>query len=168
MVWIHISTFINFRFLHPNLTLPTKQNRNLFCLLVIKELVLALQSKGSLSTVVRKKQHVHSKYSYVCITNEDYTLQTCVYCFNKLDHPVYRKTIKDKEAKTRTRVSLICRNPSCNLLQTKERHNQGTLYLHWPLVYLAWATCFLVKLYLFFQNESANPTLIILNSTHPS
>ena len=33
------------------------------------------------------KQDRHARYTTVCITNENYTFQTCVYCFNKLQHP---------------------------------------------------------------------------------
>ncbi|KAI8350358.1 hypothetical protein EDC96DRAFT_441214, partial [Choanephora cucurbitarum] len=32
------------------------------------------------------KQDWHARYTIVCITNEIFTSQTCVYCFNKLTH----------------------------------------------------------------------------------
>ncbi|KAL4206359.1 hypothetical protein AB4K20DRAFT_1773551, partial [Rhizopus microsporus] len=34
------------------------------------------------------KPKKHSLYATVCITNEHNTSQTCIYCFNKLPHPV--------------------------------------------------------------------------------
>ncbi|KAI9248110.1 hypothetical protein EDC94DRAFT_352320 [Helicostylum pulchrum] len=42
------------------------------------------------------KQDIHGKYTSVCITNENNTSQTCVYCYNKLNHPSHAKKIKGR------------------------------------------------------------------------
>ncbi|KAI8092043.1 hypothetical protein BDF21DRAFT_480497, partial [Thamnidium elegans] len=40
------------------------------------------------------KRDIHGKYTPVCITNENNTSQTRVYCCNKLNHPIQGKKIK--------------------------------------------------------------------------
>jgi hypothetical protein len=56
----------------------------------------------------------------VCITNERMTSQTCIYCFSKLDNPIHRKTIKNKEIKAKVKGSFLCRNPNCVLVSNKK------------------------------------------------
>ncbi|CEI94993.1 hypothetical protein RMCBS344292_09194 [Rhizopus microsporus] len=54
------------------------------------------------------KQELHGMYVNVCIINKNMTSQTCIYCFSKLDNPMHRKTIKDKEIKKKSqRVFLV-------------------------------------------------------------
>ena len=56
----------------------------------------------------------------VCITNESMTFQACIYCFSKLDNPIHRKTIKDKEIKTKVKGSFLCQNLDCVLVSNKK------------------------------------------------
>jgi hypothetical protein len=46
--------------------------------------------------------------------------QTNIYRFAKLDNPIHRKTIKDKEIKTKVKGSFLCRNPDCVLVSNKK------------------------------------------------
>ncbi|ORE01573.1 hypothetical protein BCV72DRAFT_217012, partial [Rhizopus microsporus var. microsporus] len=66
------------------------------------------------------KQELHGMNVNVCITNESITSQTCIYCFSKLDNPIHRKTIKDKEIKIKVKESFLCRNPGCVLASNKK------------------------------------------------
>ncbi|ORE17993.1 hypothetical protein BCV71DRAFT_286173 [Rhizopus microsporus] len=45
------------------------------------------------------KQCMHGMNINVCITNENMTSQTCMYCFSKLGNPIHRKTIKKSRKK---------------------------------------------------------------------
>ncbi|CEI97435.1 hypothetical protein RMCBS344292_11567 [Rhizopus microsporus] len=65
------------------------------------------------------KQCMHGMSVKVCITNENMTSQTCMYCFSKLDNPMHRKTINDKEIKKKVKGSFLCRNPDCVLVLNK-------------------------------------------------
>ncbi|CEG68071.1 hypothetical protein RMATCC62417_04398 [Rhizopus microsporus] len=66
------------------------------------------------------KQCIHGMNINVCITNENMTSQTCMYCFSKLDHPIHRKKINDKEIKTNVKALFLCRNPDCVLVLNKK------------------------------------------------
>ncbi|KAG1456908.1 hypothetical protein G6F57_015001 [Rhizopus arrhizus] len=66
------------------------------------------------------KQYKHDIDVNVCITNENMTSQTCMYCFSKLDHSIYRKIVKDKDIKTKVKGSFLCRNPDCVLVSNKK------------------------------------------------
>ncbi|CEI88079.1 hypothetical protein RMCBS344292_02479 [Rhizopus microsporus] len=65
------------------------------------------------------KQYKHDIDVNVCITNENMTSQTCMYCFSKLDHSIYRKMINDKDIRTKVKGSFLCRNPDCVLVSNK-------------------------------------------------
>jgi hypothetical protein len=65
------------------------------------------------------KQNIHGQYTNACITNERNTSQTCVFCFNKLDHPKCRKMMNGKEVLVNCKGSFVCRNPECPLLKRK-------------------------------------------------
>ena len=65
------------------------------------------------------KQYMHDTNINVCITNENIS-QTCMYCFSKLDHSIYRKIVKDKDIKTKVKGSFLCRNPGCVLVSNKK------------------------------------------------
>ncbi|PHZ09987.1 uncharacterized protein RHIMIDRAFT_41440 [Rhizopus microsporus ATCC 52813] len=84
------------------------------------------------------KQCMHGMNINVCITNENMTSQTCMYCFSKLDHPIHRKVIKGKEIKTKVKGAFLCRNPDCVLVSKKLPSPEITcLPLHgsfWPLL----------------------------------
>ena len=62
---------------------------------------------------------MHDMNINVCITNENIS-QTCMYCFSKLDHPIHRKIVKDKDIKTKVKGSFLCRNPDCVLVSNKK------------------------------------------------
>ena len=66
------------------------------------------------------KQCMHGMNINVCITNENVTSQTCMYCFSKLDHPIYRKIDKDKDIRTKVKGSFLCRNSDCVLISNKK------------------------------------------------
>ncbi|KAI9269996.1 hypothetical protein EDC94DRAFT_512678 [Helicostylum pulchrum] len=55
--------------------------------------------KGCLRYGDNWKQDNHARYTTVCITNEDYTSQTCVYCFEKPRHPKQPIIKQDKTTK---------------------------------------------------------------------
>ncbi|KAG1265047.1 hypothetical protein G6F68_003892 [Rhizopus microsporus] len=66
------------------------------------------------------RQCMHGMNINVCITNENVTSQTCMYCFSKLDHPIYRKIDKDKDIRTKVKGSFLCRNSDCVLISNKK------------------------------------------------
>ncbi|PHZ11382.1 uncharacterized protein RHIMIDRAFT_257389 [Rhizopus microsporus ATCC 52813] len=65
------------------------------------------------------KQELHGMNVNVCITNENIS-QTCIYCFSKLDNPIHRKMIKDKEIKTQIKESFLCQNSGDVLVSNKK------------------------------------------------
>ncbi|CEG79069.1 hypothetical protein RMATCC62417_13582 [Rhizopus microsporus] len=66
------------------------------------------------------KSKKHSLYTTVCITNEHNTSQTCIYCFNKLSHPV-RTVHRNGASRLRTvNGAFVCENPSCVSVQAKK------------------------------------------------
>ncbi|PHZ07482.1 uncharacterized protein RHIMIDRAFT_274513, partial [Rhizopus microsporus ATCC 52813] len=66
------------------------------------------------------KQKLHEQETQVCITNENMTSQTCVYCFSKLDHPIHKRMIKGKEITVTSKGPFICRNPKCVLVTKRQ------------------------------------------------
>jgi hypothetical protein len=74
--------------------------------------------KGHLRYGGKWKEQLHSQYTNVCITNEHYTSQTCVFCYSKLAHPTIHKRIKGKSIKARNKGSFLCYNPKCPLVST--------------------------------------------------
>ena len=74
------------------------------------------------------KQQKHARYTGVCITNENKTSQTCVYCFSSLSHPRATYTVLDKEnkptvVKRMVKGAFLCRNPHC-VLSAAKRNTQ--------------------------------------------
>ncbi|KAI8356640.1 hypothetical protein BD560DRAFT_406466, partial [Blakeslea trispora] len=57
----------------------------------------------------RIKRHLR----YVSITNENYTSQTCVYCFHKLQHPKQLIQVKGKTVYRNMKGAFHCLNPEC-------------------------------------------------------
>lgn len=76
--------------------------------------------KGHLKYGGKWKQEVQSQYTHAIITNENYTSQTCVYCFSKLDHPTHVKLVKGKEVFYKSKGSFLCRNQNCVLFKNKK------------------------------------------------
>ncbi|KAI8365073.1 hypothetical protein BD560DRAFT_332798 [Blakeslea trispora] len=68
------------------------------------------------------KQDRHARYTTVCITNENYTSQTCVYCFNKLTHARSRIIKQDKITYREIKGTFICYNSKC----PSARHGRNT------------------------------------------
>ncbi|KAI8330282.1 hypothetical protein BD560DRAFT_416411 [Blakeslea trispora] len=68
------------------------------------------------------KQDRHARYTTVCITNENYTPQTCVYCFNKLTHARSRIIKQDKITYREIKGTFICYNSKC----PSARHGRNT------------------------------------------
>ncbi|CEI90541.1 hypothetical protein RMCBS344292_04863 [Rhizopus microsporus] len=66
------------------------------------------------------KQELHGMNVNVCIAKDSMTSQTCIYCFSKLVNPMPRKTIKDKEIKTKVKGSFLCRDPDYVLVSNKK------------------------------------------------
>ncbi|KAI9273552.1 hypothetical protein EDC94DRAFT_495710, partial [Helicostylum pulchrum] len=62
----------------------------------------------------------HGKYVSVCITNENNSSQTCVYCYNKLSHPIQAKKVKRKHIRVRSKGSFRCINPRCVYVTNKK------------------------------------------------
>ncbi|ORE19630.1 hypothetical protein BCV71DRAFT_162879, partial [Rhizopus microsporus] len=79
-----------------------------------------LNNKGIQTIWGKWKQELHGMNVNVCITNESMTFQACIYCFSKLDNPIHRKTIKDKEIKTKVKGSFLCQNLDCVLVSNKK------------------------------------------------
>lgn len=63
------------------------------------------------------KQVKHAENTYVCITNEQYTSQTCVYCFNFLQHPTFERKVKGRIIRKQVKGCFLCVNPSCSLVK---------------------------------------------------
>ena len=59
------------------------------------------------------KQDNHARYTTVSITNENYTSQTCVYCFHKLQHPKQLIQVKSKTVYRNMKGAFHCLNPEC-------------------------------------------------------
>ncbi|CEI91583.1 hypothetical protein RMCBS344292_05867 [Rhizopus microsporus] len=66
------------------------------------------------------KQEFHEMDVNVCITNDSMMSQACIYCFSKLVNTIHRKTIKDKEIKTKVKGSFLCRDPDYVLVSNKK------------------------------------------------
>ncbi|KAL4212492.1 hypothetical protein AB4K20DRAFT_1975853 [Rhizopus microsporus] len=62
------------------------------------------------------KQCMHGMNINVCITNENMTSQTCMYCFSKLGNPIHRKTIKKSRKKDSLPALAIGLSGLCLLL----------------------------------------------------
>ncbi|KAI9354377.1 hypothetical protein BD770DRAFT_324854 [Pilaira anomala] len=76
--------------------------------------------KGHLKYGGKWKHKVHGRYTHAVITNENFTSQTCLYCFGKLDHPNHTKLLKGKEVLHKSKGSFICRNQNCALVTNKK------------------------------------------------
>ena len=63
------------------------------------------------------KQDLHAKYTTVCITSENNTSQTCVYCFKKLSHSKRRVVKENKVIYKEVKGSFVCYNPHCPSLK---------------------------------------------------
>lgn len=61
--------------------------------------------KGYLRYGGKWKQYIYEKYTQVRINNENYTSQTCVYCYNKLNYPIH--------VRVRSKGSFRRINPGC-------------------------------------------------------
>lgn len=61
----------------------------------------------------RSKLCNHARYTIFRITNENYTSQTCVYCFEKLHHPKQSITKQYKATKKTIKGIFICYNSKC-------------------------------------------------------
>ncbi|KAI8331647.1 hypothetical protein BD560DRAFT_462614 [Blakeslea trispora] len=59
------------------------------------------------------KQDNHARYTTVNITNENNTSQTCVYCFNKLQHPKQLIQVKGKTVYRNMKGAFHCLSPEC-------------------------------------------------------
>lgn len=60
------------------------------------------------------KEKIHAESVNVCVTNENLTSQTCVFCFGLLSHPRIKKQAKNGKIYTRTiNGSMYCTNPAC-------------------------------------------------------
>ncbi|CEG74258.1 hypothetical protein RMATCC62417_09496 [Rhizopus microsporus] len=75
--------------------------------------------KGSRRYGGKWKQCMHEMSVKVCIRNENMISQTCMHYSCKLDNPMHRKTINDKEIKKKVKGSFLCRNPDCVLVLNK-------------------------------------------------
>ncbi|KAI8876119.1 hypothetical protein K501DRAFT_201117, partial [Backusella circina FSU 941] len=73
------------------------------------------QIKGHLKYRGHWKEKKHGLYTFVAITNEHNTSQTCVYCFKKMEHPM---KIKDKVKSVNG--ALQCENPDCITFESKK------------------------------------------------
>ncbi|GAA5817490.1 hypothetical protein MFLAVUS_011038 [Mucor flavus] len=69
--------------------------------------------KGHLGYCGNWKQDNHARYTTVCITNRDYTSQTCVYCFKKLRHSKQLIVKQEKTTKNMIEGTFICYNLIC-------------------------------------------------------
>ena len=63
------------------------------------------------------KQDLHAKYTTVCITNENNTSQTCVYCFKKLSYSKRRIVKENKVIYKEVKGSFVCYNTHCPSLK---------------------------------------------------
>lgn len=59
------------------------------------------------------KENIHSEAVNVCLANENMTSQTCVFCFNRLNHPLVEQINNGKCFMKKIQVTLYCTNPSC-------------------------------------------------------
>lgn len=68
------------------------------------------------------KAQVHQRYTSVVITNEHNTSQTCLFCFQKLQHPL-KVIIKNEKRYVRlVNGTFVCNNSLCPLKQLKSTH----------------------------------------------
>lgn len=61
----------------------------------------------------RWKEDIHAEAVNVCITNENLTSKTCVYCFRRLNHPRIEQVKNGKSFIKEVKGTLYCTNPSC-------------------------------------------------------
>jgi hypothetical protein len=69
--------------------------------------------KGHLRYGGKWKQLIHGLNTTVCITNEEFTSQTCVYCFSKLSKPVHTMKKDGKTTQKTINGAFLCTNPNC-------------------------------------------------------
>ncbi|KAI8351192.1 hypothetical protein EDC96DRAFT_292049 [Choanephora cucurbitarum] len=91
------------------------QRKNLLMMMMIGDCGFGAGSRirGHLRYGSIWKQDRHARYTTVCITNENYTFQTCVYCFNKLQHPEHLIQAKGKKVYRNMKGAFHCLNPDC-------------------------------------------------------
>lgn len=58
-------------------------------------------------------EEMRSKRGNVCLTNEHRTSQTCLYCFEQLEHPFRVERKGERLLKLYTKGSFMCVNPKC-------------------------------------------------------
>lgn len=59
------------------------------------------------------KEKIHGKATIVCKTDENYTSQTCVFCYAKLIHPVHQLVKNGQKIKKTSKGSFQCVNSHC-------------------------------------------------------
>lgn len=78
--------------------------------------------KGHLRYGGKWKPEIHSRYTSVCITNEHNTSQTCLFCFQKLSHPLKVVTRKGKQQVNTVKGTFVCNNKACILHTIASTH----------------------------------------------
>ncbi|KAG1556418.1 hypothetical protein G6F49_006289 [Rhizopus delemar] len=61
----------------------------------------------------RWKEVIHSEAANVCITNENLTSKTCIFCFRRLTHPRISVTKNGEVFSRKVKGSFYCTNPLC-------------------------------------------------------
>lgn len=59
------------------------------------------------------KEGIHAEAASVCITNENLTSKTCVFCFSRLNHPRVSQTKNSRKFEKKILGTLYCTNPLC-------------------------------------------------------
>lgn len=78
--------------------------------------------KGHLRYGGMWKPDIHSRYTSVGITNEHNTSQTCLFCFQKLSHPLKAVTKKGQQQVHTVKGTFVCNNKACILHSTASTH----------------------------------------------
>lgn len=68
------------------------------------------------------KAQLHSRYTTVVITNEHNTSQTCLFCFQKLQHPLKVITSNEKRQVRSVNGTFVCNNSLCLLKKFRSTH----------------------------------------------
>ena len=61
----------------------------------------------------RWKEVIHSEATNVCVTNENLTSKTCIFCFRRLTHPRISVTKNGEVFSRKVKGSFYCTNPLC-------------------------------------------------------
>src|SRR6478735_836924 len=59
------------------------------------------------------KEVIHSEATNVCVTNENLTSKTCIFCFRRLTHPRISVTKNGEVFSRKVKGSFYCTNPLC-------------------------------------------------------